>query len=328
MEIEQQLSFENLIKSGSSLKDLLTEINESILVYGSTGSGKTYFYMSIPQYYKSIGLKPENFAMAVIYPDRPGGYKKVGKKHVPPEFRERIIIRPIHGDFLEVIDETNKLMKVLTEFARRDKNNVVWLVVEMLDEMWDMAQDTAIREAYGIGLGEFMAEKRKQIVEKAQLEGSKEPSAYQALSGAFGGEWVTIKNLHNTEWIEKLKSAPVAGVNLLFTAGEKDASSTPFTLVGKEPRGEKSNHHRVDTILYLKQSENKFTMQPVKITGFSYLYEETDVTNKIPFNEHIKQLKALEEHEKKQKSVMSQIQEKSEGKEEVKEENKEEIEWI
>jgi len=322
-----ELKFEDLIKKGDSLKSLLTEIQESILVYGSTGSGKTYFYMSLPQYYKSIGLKPENFAMGVIYPDRPGGYKKVGKRHVPEEFKDRVVVKPIHGNFLDVIKETDSLLKVLTEFANRDKNNVAWLVVEMLDEMWDMAQDTAIREAWGMGMGEFMADKRKQLMEKASIEGGKEPSAYQALSGAFGGEWVMIKNLHNTEWIEKLKSAPVAGVNLLFTSGERDAFSTPFTIVGKEPRGEKSNHHRVDTILYLWQEDNHFKMRPVKITGYSYLYGESDVTNKLPLSEHLKQLKALEEYEKKQKETLSKVQPKENTEGKIKN-GEEEIDWI
>ena len=330
MEIVQKTKFEDLIKS-SSLETLIqqTEIEQSIIVYGATASGKTYFYTSLMNYYKKKGIKPENIAMIVIYPDRLGGVIKVAKKRVSPEYRKRIIVRPIKsGDFKEVIKETENAITILQDFLQKDEHNIAWLVIEMLGEMWDMAQDTAIRESYGIGIGEFMASKRKELMEKAQIEGTKEPSAYQAMSGAFGGEWVTIKNLHNKEWIDKLKAIPILRVNVLLTAEEKDTTSPTFAQEGKEPKGEKSNQHRFDTIIHLWREQNQFKMRAVKITGYSKTYGAVDVTGKIPFEEHLKQLKQIEEYEEKQKEAISQIQQPEKQPESQEVKKKEELEWV
>jgi len=304
-----QEKLKEIFASGKPLSEIKNQQKESILLYGSTASGKTYWYITIPHYYKSIGVKPENFLMWVIFPDRSGGILNL-LDLVPPEYLDRIRIYPISGDFRDVIEVTNKAWDELTKFGSNPQNHA-WLVFEMVDELWTLAQDTAIRISYGIGLGQFIASKRKELIEKAESKGKEEPSAYSALSGAYGGEWVTIKNLHNTEWIDKVKSIPILGVNLLLTAGEKKAESTdkPFHLIGVKPDGEKSNIYRVDTIIYLERDDatNKFFMQPLKITGLSTLYAKHDITNQIPYAIHKENVKKCREIDKQKRATAMQL---------------------
>lgn len=308
-----------LAAEGISLEKLKRRKAESILFYGATFSGKTYGYITIPQYLKEQGIPPEKFKMCIVYPDRPGGVTKL-LDEVPDEYLSGIELYPITGDFNQVIEATLKSWKQLLEFSEfpKETDKQCFLVVEMLDEMWSMAQDTAVREAYGVGIGDYMAREFQSVLKRAQAEAKskKDLSAYQVLQGWT--DWTIIKNLHNTQWVEVVKQIPFFGINLICTAGEKPLAEGEeggtFGKVGVKPAGEKSNRHRVDTIIYMRQKGGHFFIQPAKITELGMVYPEKNVTDQGPYGVHLEMQKRLKKV-KQQRRQKRRRKEQSEGEE-------------
>lgn len=319
-----------LAKEGISLEKLKRRKAESLLFYGSTFSGKTYGYITIPQYLREQDIPPEKFKMCIVYPDRPGGVTKL-LDEVPDEYLSSIELYPITGDFNQVIEATLKSWKQLLEFSDfpEETDKQCFLVVEMLDEMWSMAQDTAIREAYGIGIGDYMAQEFQSVLKRAQAEAKskRDLSAYQVLQG--WSDWTIIKNLHNTQWVEVVKQIPFFGINLICTAGEKPLAEGEeggtFGKIGVKPAGEKSNRHRVDTIIYMRQKGGRFYIQPAKITELGMVYPEKNVTDERPYGVHLKMQERLKKvkQERRQKKQKEQVEEEIESETEETEEPEE-----
>jgi len=260
------------------------ENTEKMIVFGESSAGKTAFALSVPGYLKSKGLKPDDFLMCILYPDRPTGLTKL-LRTVPKEFRSRILVYPVNN-YEELISSTAQAVKQL-DLHKQKTGKHGWLVVELLEEAWKATQDYYTRKAYGESLGEYFAKKRAE--NKAMSEGD---SAYQALSG--WGDWAVIKYQHNYNWIDKLKRLPY---NILFTAEMKkeDNKDSVFFDCGQRPAGEKDNIHRVDTVISLKHLKNEFIMQSFKLTGFSKLYGKVKITGKNGYSMHRKAVKSLED---------------------------------
>jgi energy-coupling factor transporter ATP-binding protein EcfA2 len=276
----------------SNLEDFSKEIanTEKIIVYGESNSGKTSFYLSIAQYAKSTGIKPEEFMMCIVFPDRPTGITKL-LNSIPLEYRDRIFVYSI-DKYEEMLSATSMAKdKLMSHFKSTGKPG--WLVCELLEESWRMSQDYYTRKAYGENLGNYFATKAEVIKEMMKDKGKTgKESAFQAFQGFM--DWVTIKYFHNYNWIDKIKRFPF---NVVFTAEVKDEvnKDSIFYDLGKRPAGEKDNMHRVDTILHLSHKRNEFTMQPFKLTGFTKLYRETKITGKNAYAVHRKALKQMEE---------------------------------
>lgn len=258
--------------------------SEKIIIFGESSSGKTAFYLGIIQYLKKQGIKPEDFMMCIVFPDRPTGITKLFNM-IPDEFRDRIFIYPI-DKYEEMISATSQAEKQLMKH-HKETGKHGWFVFELLEESWKMSQDYYTRLAYGESLGDYFAQKRSEV--KAMKD---DDSAYRSLSG--WGDWSVIKFEHNFNWIDKIKRMPF---NVVFTAEIKEEGNKDsiFYDIGYRPAGEKDNMHRVDTILHLAHKRNEFTMQPFKLTGFTKLYRETKITGKNGYNVHRKSLKKMEE---------------------------------
>lgn len=258
--------------------------SEKIIIFGESSSGKTAFYLGIVQYLKKQGIKPEDFMMCIVFPDRPTGITKLFKM-IPDEFRDRIFIYPI-DKYEEMISATAQAEKQLLQHHKKTGKHG-WFVFELLEESWKMSQDYYTRLAYGESLGDYFAQKRSEV--KAMKD---DDSAYRSLSG--WGDWSVIKFEHNFNWIDKIKRMPF---NVLFTAEIKEEGNKDsiFYDVGYRPAGEKDNMHRVDTILHLSHKRNEFTMQPFKLTGYTKLYRETKITGKNGYAVHRKALQKMEE---------------------------------
>jgi len=271
------------IKASKFFKD--TADTEKMILFGESNSGKSSFYFSILSYLKNVKkMKEDDMLMCIVYPDRPTGIKKL-EGLVPDEYKDNILVFPINT-YEELVSATAVAEKRLDEHYK--KTGVYgWLVLELLEEAWKMAQDYYTREAYGETLGEYFAQKRAEV--KAMKT---DDSAYKSLSG--WGDWSVIKFFHNYNWIDIIKRMQF---NIVFTSelkqeGNKDSI---FYDLGYRPAGEKDNMHRVDTIIHLSHKGNMFKMAPYKLTGFRKLYGEIDITNKNPYVEHKKALKRLED---------------------------------
>ena len=282
---------ENLVEP-NNLQQYSEEVanTEKIIIFGESNSGKTSFYLGIVQHAVKKGIKPEEFMMCVVFPDRPTGITKL-LGSVPEKYRERIFIYTI-DKYEEMVSATSAAYRKLMEHYKKTGKNG-WLVCELLEESWRMSQDYYSRKAYGENLGDYFATKAEIVKDMMKSKGKAgKESIYQALNGFT--DWVTIKYFHNFNWIDRIKRFPF---NVLFTAeikGEDNKDSIFFDL-GKRPSGEKDNMHRVDTILHLSHKANQFTIQPFKLTGFTKLYNETKITGKNGYEVHQKSLDKLTE---------------------------------
>lgn len=261
-----------------------TSTCEKIIVYGESNVGKTRWYLKIPEYLAKTGTKPEQFLMTIIFPDRITGIVKL-LGVVPKEYRERILVFPV-STYEELVSATatayNKLM------GHYEKTGVHgWMVIELLNEAWIMAQDYYSRQAYGVTLADYFALKRADV--KAKQE---ETTAYSAFEG--WGDWVVVKYFHNYNWVDKIKRFPF---HVIFTAEVKEEtkSDSIFAAVGYRPAGEKDNIHRVDTVIYLANDGKKYIQRCLKLTGYKKVYSEVDITDKNGYEEHQKILKKLEQ---------------------------------
>jgi hypothetical protein len=263
---------------------------EKIILFGESNAGKTYFYMKIPEVLKKEGLKPEDVLMCVIFSDRPTGITKLVNL-IPTEFVDSVLLFPINN-YEELISSTAIAEEKLKEH-RQKTGKFGWLIVELLNEPWTFAQDYYSRQAYGETLADYLAIQREYVKEKMRKAGKEDKdTAFQGFEGFK--DWTVIKFFHNFQWIDKIKRMPF---NVLFTseAKEEENKDSVFGDLGFRPSGEKSNLHRVDTILYLEHKNNKFAMTCYKLTGYTKVYSKIDITDKNGYEEHKKLLKRLED---------------------------------
>lgn len=267
---------------------------EKLLVFAETGAGKTSFYLGILQYLWEKGIPKEKVAMYIIFPDRPSGLKKLYGL-IPKEYRSctsedywGVHVYPV-TDYESMIKATATAEKKL-ENHYKEVGEYGWLVFELMENYWTFSQDYYCRQAYGQTMGEYFAQ-MQSIVSKSKAE---KKTAYEAFAGPFGGPWPIIKFFHNFNWIDRVKRFPY---NTFFTSEIKEEQNKDsiFYELGYRPAGEKHNQHKMDTILYLTHKKGKFTIKPLKLTGYKKMYGELDITNRNGYKRHREACKKLEE---------------------------------
>jgi len=303
---------------------------EKILWFGESNCGKTQSYLDVLGYLKKKGTPAEKVCMCIVFSDRTTGITKL-YHHVPKEYVNNVHLYMVN-DYESMVTATANAERKLIEHYK--KTGVYgWLICELLEESWRFAQDHYSKEAFGETLADLMSAKRRAITEIRGLKDEKKKeSAYQALEG--WRDWSVIKFYHNFNWIDKIKRMPF---NVGATAETRDIDSedSMFYSIKLRPAGEKDNAHRFDTIIYKKHQGDKFTMRCFKLTGYSRLYSEVDITDKNSYEVHKNILKkfdkagyhssAIDELEKE--AGIPKESKKVEKKEKPKEESKEKIDW-
>jgi hypothetical protein len=263
---------------------------EKLLVFSETGGGKTTFYLQIIHFLKKKQFPPEKFLMMICYPDRPSGISKLFNL-IPPEYKERIDIFPV-STYEDTIRATSTIVNRMDEHFKKTGVHG-WAVFELMENYWTFCMDYYCRKAYGETMADFFTEMQANVGEgKAEKK-----SSFESFAGPFGGPWPAIKFHHNFNWIDKLKRLPF---NIVFTSEikQEDNADSIFSELGHRPAGEKHNQHKMDTILYLSHKkigkDYKHFMKPFKLTGYTALYANIDITHKNGYEEHIKAIKELE----------------------------------
>lgn len=258
---------------------------EKLLLFGETGSGKTHFYLNILEWQEKQGLSREDLKMSIIFPDRPTGLAKLVNL-IPQRYIDSIDVYQVNN-YEETVVATATAEKSMEEHYK-NTGHFGWMVFELMENYWTFSQDYYCRQAYGQSMGEFFAQ-MQSIMGKGKAD---KKTAYEAFAGPFGGPWPIIKFFHNFNWIDRVKRFPY---NTIFTSEvkEEDNKDSIFYSLGYRPAGEKHNQHRMDTILYTGHKGDKFTLKPFKLTGYTRLYGEINVTNKNGYEEHINACKRL-----------------------------------
>lgn len=262
-----------------SLKQYAQEIEnvEKLILFGESNTGKTRWYLSILKYLLKQNIPKEKLLMCIVFPDRPTGVTKLINL-IPKEYFDNncVQIFPVNN-YEEMVSSTAEAEKMLLEHYKKTGKHG-WLVCELLEESWKNSQDYYCRQAYGVGLGEYFAQKKQNI--KILKD---DTSAYRALEG--WGDWPIIKYFHNYNWVDKIKRMPF---NVVFTAEIKEEGNKDslFYELGYRPAGEKDNLHRVDTIIYLSHKGNQFFQRCYKLTGYNRLYSNIEITDKNGYEIH------------------------------------------
>jgi len=266
-----------------------TENVEKILWYGESNSGKTRGYLDVLRYLKKIGTPPEKVCMCIIFSDRATGITKLYHL-IPKEYVKNIYIFPVN-DYEDLVKATGNAERILLEHHKKTGTHG-WLISELLEESWRMAQDYYSRQAFGETLADLMSAKRRAIADlKSVKSEDKKESAYQVLEG--WRDWTVIKFYHNFNWIDRIKKMPF-NVGATAEIREIDNPDSIFYSVKVRPAGEKDNVHRFDTIIYKKHVGDKFYQRCFKLTGYSRLYSDIDITDKNGYEVHQKTLKLFE----------------------------------
>jgi len=268
-----------------TMRKFVTEVadTEKLLLFGETGSGKTHFYLNILEWQEKQGLKRDDLKMSIIFPDRPTGLAKLVNL-IPKRYIDRIDVYQVN-DYEETVVATATAEETMEEHYK-ETGQFGWMVFELMENYWTFSQDYYCRQAYGTSMGEYFAQMQSLNAK------SDKKTAYEAFAGPFGGPWPIIKFFHNFNWIDRVKRFPY---NTIFTSEikEEDNKDSIFYSLGYRPAGEKHNQHRMDTILYMGHKGNKFTMQPFKLTGYTRMYGEVNITGKNGYEEHRNAMKRL-----------------------------------
>ena len=257
---------------------------ENILWFGESNTGKTQSaVIDVLRYMAEQKIPSEKVMMCVIFPDRATGITKLYHL-IPQQYRTRVFMFTVNN-YEDLIVATASAEKMLMEHYKKTKKHG-WMVIELAEEAWRMSQDYYSRKAFGETLADLMSAKRRILNElKDIVDEKKKDSAYQALEG--WRDWTVIKFFHNFNWIDKIKRMPF-NVGMTSEVKAVDSSDSIFYDIKVQPAGEKDNVHRFDTVIYKKHIGNKFTQRCFKLTGYSRLYNEIDITDKNSYSEHKK----------------------------------------
>jgi len=265
-----------------------TAETEKILWYGESNSGKTKGYLDILGFLKANKVPKEKVLMCIIFSDRATGITKLYNL-IPKEYVDRVFIYTVNC-YEDMVSATADAEKKLLEHHKQTGTHG-WLIVELLEEAWRMSQDYYSRKAFGETLADLMAAKRQQVQELMEAKDAKD-TAYQALEG--WKDWTVIKFFHNFNWIDRIKKMPF-NVGATSEIKEESNKDSIFYSIKVRPAGEKDNVHRFDTVIYKAHRGDKFYQQCFKLTGYSRLYSEVDITDKNSYAVHKKILKQFED---------------------------------
>jgi len=258
-----------------------TEDVEKIIWYGESNSGKTQGYLDVLRYLKEQNTPPEKVCMCIVFSDRATGITKLYNL-IPTEYVDKVHVFPVNN-YEDLVKATANSEKILLDHFKTAKIHG-WLILELLEESWRMAQDYYSRQAFGETLADLMSAKRRAIEELKTIKSEdKKESAFQALEG--WRDWTVIKFFHNFNWIDRIKRMPF---NVGATAEIRDIDNPDsiFSAVKVRPAGEKDNAHRFDTIIYKKHVNGRFYQRCFKLTGYSKLYSDIDITDKNGYTIH------------------------------------------
>jgi hypothetical protein len=267
-----------------------TAETEKIEWFGESNSGKTKGYLDILGYYSAMKVPKENVMMCIVFPDRATGLTKLYNV-IPKEYVDRVYPFTVNCYEDLVVATATAEKKLLEHFKQTGHHG--WMIIELMEEAWRMAQDYYSRQAYGETLADFLALQRETVKDKMKKLGKEDKdTAYMGLEGFK--DWTIIKFFHNFNWIDRIKKMPfnVGATSEIKKEANKDSV---FFSIGVAPAGEKDNVHRFDTIIYKSHKGDKFYQQCFKLTGFSRLYSEVDITDKNSYSIHKKILKQFED---------------------------------
>jgi len=242
-EKDNGISFQNMKEI------MLGERAYKIQIEGEKKCGKTRFCLSILNYlYFEKGLNPEQ--IMIIWVDIDNGlYPLIEQKLIPDELIP-CIKYTLCSDFGEVLDATDRGIKLLREHIKQYGPAGAWLIVENMGKAWEGARDYYSQSVYNKPMRELIFEAKTRAIERAAAKG-KTSGQIPAQEFDRMTDYGIINPLHN-DWADEIKNSNINFIwtaHLKFEETEVKGNSKTITSRGE---GQKHNAARVDFIIRKK----------------------------------------------------------------------------
>lgn len=217
------------------------QIRERIMLYGGTGSGKSYAWLTLARHYK------DNKFYCIDTDEAIARMKRY-------EFKDLTNIELFTSKDWKTCESS--LYTIQQVIKPTD-----WLIIDMLDTCWDYVQSHFVREVFNKKIDDYFVEARKNTGSAAKK--------LEALKGWV--DWVVINKIYQ-DFINNIMFNMTC--NVLVTAkasklGNDEDNDTLdiFSIVGFKPDGEKRNPYRVHTVIYLSHIFDGYHITTVKDRG-------------------------------------------------------------
>lgn len=226
---------------------------ERLLLVGSWGSGKTTAYMKIAEWLHRTESPAQMFILDPDFKARLDPNAQLPNIH-------------IYDDLEHWTDYKATIVKVRSE-AQPGRGD--WLVVDMMDKVWEAAQAGYVEQTFGVEVDDFYVAWRKSNVKDAD-EG-KGGNPYDA---DWGKDWQAINRLYDG-FVFNLTRFPG---NVLMTTSpvivdeKNERNREHLRMYGKfgvKPGGQKRLGHVAADCLLLSQTANGWVYTQMRGTGRS-----------------------------------------------------------
>lgn len=217
------------------------ESRERILLYGGTGSGKSFAWLSLAK------QNPDNKFYCIDTDEAIARMKKY-------EFKDCNNIELYTSKDWKSCE--SNLFTIQQVIKPTD-----WLIIDMLDTCWDYVQNYFVREVFAKKIDDYFIEARKGAKPGA--------TKLEALKGWV--DWVVINKIYQ-DFINSVMynmTCNVVATAKAVKLGTSDDNDTQdiFSIVGYKPDGEKRNAYRVHTVLYLNHMFDGYHITTIKDRG-------------------------------------------------------------
>jgi len=216
-------------------------MSERILVGGSPGTGKTYQWLTIARAFPNVTFH-------VIDPD--DGVSRL----VETEFSELTNLDYYFTPVWYSKPKANpsgfgKVGGIADSFAeiRKAVKPGDWLIIEMLGNIWSMAQTAFVTEVFDQGIGEYFLNARKSMKEGAKR--------LEALKGWT--DWQVINKMHNDDFL--VPACYQVGCHVYMTSSV--SVSAPTEVAGED--AEVRSFYGDSLIRFDGQKQNPFRAQSI-----------------------------------------------------------------
>ena len=216
---------------------------ERILIYGSFKTGKSFNWLDIARAYHEAGNTGKFYVIDTDF----GAEKLLGEgyDYLLDDGMVKVY-NPV--DFREILDASKEIYRT----AKRGD----WIVIDMLNYLWEEAQEFYIRNVFGEDPENYFLQMRKEVTEKKGKDS-------RSFGGQEGTDWGFITKIYKqAEFPLTMKSA----ANVISITEERkidpNRGDSPekvkqFKSVGgMAPTGQKGIGHRHDTVLRMSKRAN------------------------------------------------------------------------
>lgn len=225
---------------------------ERILLYGSTGTSKTYSWLNIARWSQRTGSNATFYCLDT---------DNAVQDQLDQEFSDlgNVLVEPAY-EYPEYIGWHKQVLPMLQP---QD-----WLIVDMLGEFWDVCQRYYVEQVFGDSVENYFLTMRREMESRA-----KKPEGFQQAN--------PLEGRYDWPYINKLNKAFMDSLLLrnrchIFATSKSDAINAAtedkenldiYSRYGLKPHGQKFIGHYFKTIILTGRPKSDFIFNTVKDRG-------------------------------------------------------------